>query len=1026
MENLKPYNLGLTGKKEAIPYLIKYLVDGSIGQRKIASSAVKKLFMKFPVEANAAIPYLINNLSHEDDGLREYVLKMIVDLKLPENTAHILNDIAQNDASSENRYLARKILENGIKYGHYETTGTVRDDSLNGFQNVDQPQAEELNLKLLFQNKISSGTIKNKPQLIEIAKELGLIILRDGHNYIGLRLSGRKQSFRIRHEFDGPEKKEADGFNSTSVLGRITGITNKKLFLIFEESGLIYKNESRQWRLTESGKNKGGEYRTTPKGHAEYIVWPGSLSKPGELEQFLKIGNTKSDASAILGSKPTSDFKQNIYQCTETRPSGVHEDYKEKYREKLAVKLHTETKETKKMNLQQAEMELKKKFGFDKFFDEQWETIDLLFKGKRVLLIEKTGFGKSLCYQFPATQFDGLTIIFSPLIALMRDQVKNLNKKGIKAKYINSEQSGEENTQTIQDAIDGKIKILYIAPERQENPKWLEAVRSMDLSMIVIDEAHTISVWGHDFRPAFRRIINLVKLLPQNLPVLATTATATKRVQLDIEKQISGDITSIRGELIRKNFELYVIKVTSEDEKLIWMAENFTELKGTGIIYTGTRINTEIYSRWLDFLGFSTTEYNAGLDAVSRKRIENGLMANKWKAVVSTNALGMGIDKPDIRFIIHTQIPASPIHYYQEIGRAGRDGNPTKLILFYNLTKDKKGIEEDYRLPKAFIDGGRPSIRNYNNVINALQEQQLGERQIIKATNLGQNQVRTIKADLIEQGIIKEVLYGKLKKYEYQYTAPELNTDSFEELRQTKLDDLGAMVDYVNLKSSRMKFLCDYLGDTSHSMFGNCDNTTLKKFISNPTEKSRQQLADFREGYFPILKVATRNSNIINGFAASYYGVSNVGAALRRSKYEDGGDFPDFILRLTLKAFRKMFHNEKFDCLVYVPPTESGDLVKNFAEKISKALKIPISHELIKTGKTKPQKIFRNAILKSDNVYDKFAFNNPDWLINKKILVVDDIFDSGATIKEIGKILTKYGAAKIAPLVIARTVGSDI
>jgi ATP-dependent DNA helicase RecQ len=1025
MENLKPYNLGMTGKKEAIPYLTNYLADGSISQRKIASSAVKKIIMKFPEEADAAIPYLINNLLHEDDGLREYILKMIVDLTLPEHTEHILNDIAQNDACSENRNLARKILEKGIKHDHYETAGIERDDSLNGFQNVDQPQAEELDLKLLFQNKLSNGIIKNKHQLIEMVTELGLIIHRDGHNYIGLRLPGRKQSFRIKHEFDGPEKKGSDDFISTSVLGRIVGIPNKELFLIFEKSGLIYKNEGRQWRLTESGMNKGGEYRTTPKGHAEYIVWPNSLSKPGELEQFFKIGNEKKEASEILSSEPLSDFKQNIYQNI-TRPSGVQDDNKGKYNEKLAVNLHTKTKETKKTNQQQAEMELKKKFGFNKFFDEQWKTIDLLFKGKRVLLIEKTGFGKSLCYQFPATQFDGLTIIFSPLIALMRDQVKNLNDKGIKAKYINSEQSVEENTQTIQDAIDGKIKILYVAPERQENQEWLEAVRSMDLSMIVIDEAHTISVWGHDFRPAFRRIINLVKLLPQYLPVLATTATATKRVQLDIEKQISGDIISIRGELIRENFELYVIKVTSEDEKLIWMAENFTELKGTGIIYTGTRVNTEIYSRWLEFLGFNTTEYNAGLDAVSRKRIENGLMGNKWKAVVSTNALGMGIDKPDIRFIIHTQIPASPIHYYQEIGRAGRDGNPTKLILFYNSTKDKNGIEEDYRLPKSFIDGGRPSLRNYNKVINALQEEQLGERQIIKATNLSQNQVRIIKADLIEQGIIKEVFYGKSKKYEYQYTAPELNTDSFEKLRQTKLDDLSAMVDYVNLKSSRMKYLCDYLGDTSHTMFGNCDNTTLQKFISNPTEKSRQQLADFRESYFPILKVATRKSNIINGVAASYYGVSNVGAALHRSKYEGGGDFPDFILSLTLKAFRKKYHNEKFDYLVYVPPTESGDLVKNFAEKIARALKIPSSHELVKKEKTKPQKIFKNAILKRDNVYDKFDFKNPDRLVNKTILLVDDIFDSGATIREIGKILTKYGAAKIAPLVIARTVGGDI
>lgn len=204
------------------------------------------------------------------------------------------------------------------------------------------------------------------------------------------------------------------------------------------------------------------------------------------------------------------------------------------------------------MNRQESEIRLQNTFGFNHFYDEQWETIDLLFQGKRVLLIEKTGFGKSLCFQFPAAQYQGLTVIFSPLIALMRDQVNGLNKKGIKAKYINSEQTPEENSQAIQDALDGRLKILYIAPERQENQEWIEATRSMNLSMIVIDEAHTISVWGHDFSPSFRRIINLVKLLPQNLPVLATTATATKRVQEDIERQISGNIQTIRGNLIRK------------------------------------------------------------------------------------------------------------------------------------------------------------------------------------------------------------------------------------------------------------------------------------------------------------------------------------------------------------------------------------------------------------------------------------------------------------------------------------------
>ncbi len=678
------------------------------------------------------------------------------------------------------------------------------------------------------------------------------------------------------------------------------------------------------------------------------------------------------------------------------------------------------------MNRFEAEKKLKQIFGFEKFYDEQWETIEKLFAGERVLLIEKTGFGKSLCYQFPATQFDGMAVIFSPLIALMRDQVNALNEKGISARYINSEQSKEENNQVIQDALHGKIKILYIAPERQENSEWIEAARKMNLSMVVIDEAHTISVWGHDFRPAFRRIINLVKLLPQNFPVLATTATATERVQKDIEQQISGNITTIRGSLIRENFELYVIKVSSEDEKLIWLAENLPKLEGNGIIYTGTRMNTEIYSKWLEFLGINTTEYNAGLDAESRKAIENGLMANKWKAVVSTNALGMGIDKSDIHFIIHTQIPASPIHYYQEIGRAGRDGKPSKLILFYNGAKDEKGIEEDYKLPKAFIDGGKPSVKNYQKVIDALKQEQLGERQIIKKTNLKQTQVRVIKADLIEQGIIKEVLYGRSKKYEYQFDAPELNTKSFEDLRNQKLKELDSMIEYVNLTTSRMKFLCDYLGDNTTHSYLNCDNTNLPEYTVSIKDEYLEKLKEFRETFFPVLEVESKNSNIVNGIAASYYGVSSVGAAIHRSKYENSGDFPDFLLRLTLKALRKHYGNEKFDYILYVPPTESGDLVKNFAEKLSMVLKVPISHNLVKTEETKPQKVFQNSYLKKDNVAGKFEYKNPDEIVEKSVILFDDIFDSGATMKEIGNLLTEYGVKKIAPLVIARTVGGDI
>ena len=666
----------------------------------------------------------------------------------------------------------------------------------------------------------------------------------------------------------------------------------------------------------------------------------------------------------------------------------------------------------------QAEQKLNQIFKLPHFYDDQWKTIERILKGERMLLIEKTGFGKSLCYQFPATQFSGMTIIFSPLIALMRDQVKYLKSIGISCECINSGQEAEENTEILENAVNGKVKILYIAPERQENQQWLEAVRMMNLSMVVVDEAHCISVWGHDFRPAFRRIISLVRLLPENFPVLATTATATTKVADDIIKQIGKNVSLIRGNLLRKNFYLSVVKVTDEISKMAWLAQFLQKQEGNGLIYTGTRVNTDLYTAWLLSENISASNYNAGLDSESRKDIENGLKENRWKCIVSTNALGMGIDKPDIRFIIHTQMPQSPIHYYQEIGRAGRDGLHTNIILLYN--------PEDKELPEHFIKNSRPSLSKYEKVIAALKKEPLGEWNLMRKTNLKQTQVRVIKADLLDQGIIKEVMYGRDKKYEYQFGASKLNIEPFGKLRNFKMNELDQMVNYCESKECRMDFLCRYLDDNSVGKCDNCNNCLNRNPQYVPDEFWKDKIHKFQQNFYPELEVESSSSNIVNGVAASYYGFSNVGSIIHRCKYENGGDFSNHLLVLALRAFRHKFGDEKFDLVVFVPPTESGDLVKNFAFKLARTLRFPFSPKLKKIHPTKPQKIFQNCVLKRDNVQNVFSYENEEEIIGKKILLIDDIFDSGATIKEIAKMFTKIGVEKIAPLVIAKTIGGDI
>src|SRR3989338_8790108 len=325
---------------------------------------------------------------------------------------------------------------------------------------------------------------------------------------------------------------------------------------------------------------------------------------------------------------------------------------------------------------------LKEYFGYDNFKPMQEEIIKNTLQKKDSLVIMPTGGGKSLCYQIPALQFEGLTLVISPLISLMKDQVDNLKANGISAEYINSTLLNDEIINIQKKIIGKEIKLLYIAPERLALESFMEFLKKLQISLIAIDEAHCISEWGHDFRPEYRNL-KVLKTIFANIPIIALTATATKRVQEDILKQLNLTNPSIfASSFNRNNLNLIIERKKNTFGRILEILKNY---KGNpAIIYCFSRKDSEKIAQDLRKRGFNALSYHAGLSNEVRKNNQELFIKDKADIIVATIAFGMVIDKPDVRLIIHHTFPKSLEGYYQEIGRAGRDGLPSECVLLYS------------------------------------------------------------------------------------------------------------------------------------------------------------------------------------------------------------------------------------------------------------------------------------------------------------------------------------------------------
>lgn len=375
---------------------------------------------------------------------------------------------------------------------------------------------------------------------------------------------------------------------------------------------------------------------------------------------------------------------------------------------------------------------LKEYFSYESFRFSQEDIILSILNKEEVLGILPTGAGKSICYQIPALIFDGLTIVISPLIALMKDQVDNLNQKNIKAAFLNSSLTPSESTRILQDLKSGVYKILYVAPERLAMKKFQEDMKKIEISMIAIDEAHCISEWGHDFRPSYTRIKDSINNIFENKTypaVVALTATATPHVKEDIIKQLGfADPKVFISGFKRENLELVCIKTQNDEEKKERLLKLIKSIRGSKLIYTSTRKAAEEITLFLRSNNIKALCYHGALDSHTRKGMQEKFINEKYITMVATSAFGMGIDKSDIRLIIHYTMPGSIEAYYQEIGRAGRDGKKSSCVLFY-YPKDRK-------VHDFFVLSGNPGINVVKKIyLKILEKSNMLDKDVVPISN---------------------------------------------------------------------------------------------------------------------------------------------------------------------------------------------------------------------------------------------------------------------------------------------------
>ncbi len=675
------------------------------------------------------------------------------------------------------------------------------------------------------------------------------------------------------------------------------------------------------------------------------------------------------------------------------------------------------------------------------FRDGQWEAIDHIVNQRgKVLCVQRTGWGKSMVYFVSArlmrAEGAGVTLIISPLLALMRNQIEAARRLGLRALTVNS--TNRDDWDHVRDELlADQVDLLLISPERLANDEFVGSTLqpiAARIGLLVIDEAHCISDWGHDFRPDYRRIGQVLARLPVNISVLATTATANRRVEQDVAAQLGGTVEIQRGPLVRESLALQNMHMPGPADRLAWMADQIPQLPGSGIVYTLTIRDADRVAEWLRQNNVEAHAYHKDIPVEQKLKLEQALLANEVKCLVATTALGMGYDKPDLTFVIHYQTPGNVVAYYQQVVRAGR-----AIPVAYGVLLSG---EEDDDINEYFRESAFPSEWQVTRILDALEaaDEGLKVREIERAVNLRQSQIEKVLKLLVVEPM-SPVL--RIEGSWYRTPNPyQLDRQRIAHLTAQREAEWGQMKRYLANERCLMQFLADALDDSNAQACGKCAvclgravlplelqrNTHInaQRFVRHsemPLELKKQWDIEALALYQSVF--GWRGLNIPaqlrgeEGRVLSRWGEPVWGELVSRGKAQ--GHFDDELVDASVDLIRNRWGAvAPVAWVTCIPSSRHPNLVPDFAARLAAALGVPFRAVIEKSRETGPQKNMENRFHQCHNLDGAFTIR-PEAGTDEAVLLIDDVVDSAWTLTLAAALLRQTGTAVVYPFALAAT-----